>query len=225
KVINSTRILRGHMPSISVGRVNVYSYYKARRGGEELEELALKLDTIARSFTIPERVLRIPEELSAVVSLEAKRFVLLEEEYLIEKLRSEEEASVIEMSDWSEPGSALRDVSRAYTASYREGGAQDYLLLLPLSRFVNLLSFHEKSGVMELERVRRLVGRVLAHPLLKDDEAYLIPLDPYIASVLVSEDLTIAFPGLEASGGYTVRVWEVIGLRITLPSAIVKLAA
>ncbi|MET1102016.1 MAG: family 1 encapsulin nanocompartment shell protein [Pyrodictiaceae archaeon] len=226
EALSRSRILRSKLPVSVLGpRMDAVIVYVASDGGFS-EELR-RLDTIAVDFAIPERLAdRIiagdTSELAPIAE-GAQRMAIAEEEYILGGLRGAKGLIEVEMGDWSQPGRALDDVSKAYTAILRATRAKKYLLVVSPKRFSMLLAFHERSGVMELERIKRLVGEVVVHPLLGDDEAYLIPVDETVLDIAVGQDATVEYIGQERGGEHVFRARETMTLRLRRPNAIARL--
>lgn len=126
------------------------------------------------------------------------------------------------MSDWSKPGSAIEEIARAYSKILGEGVRPPLILLINPQRYTKLLSVHERTGVMELNRVKEFVKDVVVVPYLPTDTALLLAVDKHYIDLVVGVDTRIDYIGLD-NGEHVFRAWETLALRIKYPKAIAVL--
>ncbi len=127
-----------------------------------------------------------------------------------------------ELSDWSVPGNPVIDVSKAVKKLVDEAIPPPYVLLVSPSRYADLLKYTEKTGVMELERVRALVSDVVQTPLLSDSDVLVISTNKYVIDLVIGADTVLDYLGPSADE-HLYRLWETLALRIKNPKAVVHL--
>lgn len=127
-----------------------------------------------------------------------------------------------ELSDWSVPGNPVIDVSRAVKKLVDEAVPPPYVLLVSPSRYADLLRYTEKTGVMELERVKALVSEVVQTPLLGDSDVLVISTNKHVIDLVVGADVVLDYLGPSVDE-HLYRLWETLALRIKNPKAIVHL--
>jgi len=97
-----------------------------------------------------------------------------------------------------------------------------YVLFISPTRYVKLLAVHEKTGVMELTRVKALVRDVVPTPALPDNTAIIVSATPRVLDIVLGADTEIEYIGPE-DGAHLFRVWETVALRVHDPKGIVVL--
>jgi uncharacterized linocin/CFP29 family protein len=87
---------------------------------------------------------------------------------------------------------------------------------------VKLLTIHEKTGVMELTRIKSLVREVVSTPVLPDDVAIVVSANPYVLDLVLGVDTQVDYLGPEDSY-HKFRLWETLALRPRLERGVVVL--
>ena len=128
----------------------------------------------------------------------------------------------VEMSDWGMPGNAVNDVAKAVSALAREGVPEPYVLILNPSDYSSLVAVHERTGVMELNRVKALVSTVVSNPQLPEGTAILMSTNPSVIDLAIGTDISLDFLGPE-DGELVFRAWETVALRVKYPKGILTL--
>lgn len=221
--LTASRVVLNKLPKLVVGRGVEGVPYPVAEGGErkfaELKEVSLK-------FRIPQRavdyyakygILDAPE-----ASLAARQLAAAEERFLIESLLSCERAKRVKIGDWSTPGRSVTDISLALAELYKSGARKPVLLILPPNRYVNLLSISDRTGVMDVERVRALVDEIAISNALPEDTAILLLADPSVADVVIGGDGEVDYIGPEDSY-HVYRAWSSLAVRVKDPSGLVIL--
>lgn len=127
-----------------------------------------------------------------------------------------------ELSDWSVPGNPVADVSRAVRNLVNEAVPPPYVLLVSPVRYADLIRYTERTGVMELERVKALVSEVVQVPILTDNDVLVISTNKHMIDLVVGADTVLDYLGPSADE-HSYRLWETLALRIKNPKAIVHL--
>jgi len=126
------------------------------------------------------------------------------------------------MSDWGMPGDAVSDIARAVSLLVKEGIPEPYVLILSPVDYSSLIAVHERTGVMELSRVKALVRDVVSTPQIPEGVAILVSANPSIIDLAVGADLSLDFLGPE-NGDLVFRAWETVGLRVKQPKGVLVL--
>ncbi len=223
--LRSARILARILPSTVLAYAADYAPVTVA-GRKGFEHTYVRLDMFAEVFSVDaaglEASLSAYGEAEVLEALYAgQKLAMREEERFLEAIKSNGDVTVLARSDWGEPGAALRDVASALEAARRAAVFEEAVLLIPPKLYAELLAYHEKTGVVELERVKRMT-RVEQHPLL-GDEALLVPLTHSVVDIVYSARERLDYVGLDENGRHVFRGWEKTGLRIKNPAAIVRL--
>jgi uncharacterized linocin/CFP29 family protein len=126
-----------------------------------------------------------------------------------------------EISDWSGPGKAFEELSRAYISMLDAGVKPPVKLFVSPKRYLRLLSIHQ-GGVVEARRIREFIDDIVVVPRLPDDTALLIAMNEYYLDLIIATDTRIDYIGLEKNM-HVFRIWETLALRIKNPKAITVL--
>ncbi|ABP49822.1 MULTISPECIES: family 1 encapsulin nanocompartment shell protein [Pyrobaculum] len=126
------------------------------------------------------------------------------------------------ITSWDAPGSAVAEVSNAVNLLYSNYVPEPYVLFVSPGRFTKLLTVVEKTGVMELTRVKSLVQDVVVVPQLRDDTALLLSTHQSIIDVAVGVDTALVYLGPE-DGTHGFNLWETLAVRIKDPNGVVVL--
>ncbi len=231
--VEKARVLRRYLPTRSVGRgVEALTVEKIGVSGGVVEasgRVILPMEELSVKFRVGQREIdhaeRMGEKLAPPAALyAASRLGYMEDKLLVDKLASCEEAEKITISDWSQPGAAVEEVAEALSLMVRNGVPGPYALLLSPGRYAKLVAVHERTGVMELTRLKQLVSEVVKLPQLPEDKALLVSLNPSMIDLAVGADTVVDYIGLE-DGFHTFRAWETLALRIKYGKAIVVLSS
>ncbi|MEB2836976.1 MAG: encapsulin [Desulfurococcales archaeon] len=224
-VVRASRRLRGILEAVEAPGVEGVLVQADPTGRAVLSGLY----EISESFSLPARILAywsatgieppMPQLYRA-----ARRLAAREDELIVEALKSAGEAHRLEMSDWSQPGAAVEDVARALAELESNAVPRPYVLLVSPARYAGLVRYSERSGVMDLHRVKALVHKVVIEPHVPDNAAILFSADPSVVDLLVGRDATVSVIGENAEGNVEFRVYEAILPRVKDPNGIAILS-
>lgn len=218
KTAEATRSFRGHLPLVKLGRG--YPAAPLGTGFVPLEEISEKfrISQAAIDFSrASKQPLNIAEGLQA-----AARLALREDERIRDALLTAPGVLSHRISSWDEAGAAVREVGEAVSKLVSEKHTGPYVLFISPTRYVKLLAVHEKTGVMELTRVKALVRDVVPTPALPDNTAIIVSATPRVLDIVLGADTEIEYIGPE-DGAHLFRVWETVALRVHDPKGIVVL--
>ncbi|MET1160345.1 MAG: family 1 encapsulin nanocompartment shell protein [Thermoprotei archaeon] len=227
EVTNANRILRKYLPATNMGRGTeavVLEEFVVGREIKPTERKLIPLEELSVKFTISQysidyaRKTGTKPDISAALGA-ATRLAFMEDSFIVEKLLGVKNALTMSISDWREPGKAVEEISRAVSTMINEGVTGPYILLVSPARYARLVAVHEKTGVMELERVKRLVKEVVPVKQLPDEKAVLVSSNPFFLDIVIGADTEIDYIGPE-NGNHLFRLWETIALRIRYPKAV-----
>lgn len=122
---------------------------------------------------------------------------------------------------WDTPGEALTAIASALAELYKNGAMPPFILILSPATYSKLLAVYDKTGVMEIERVKALVGDVVVSPEIEDD-VVIASVNPASLDLVVGADGEIEFLGPE-DGYYAYRIRETLALRVKNSKAIALL--
>ncbi|MCC6034400.1 MAG: encapsulin [Desulfurococcaceae archaeon] len=220
RVVDASRVFRRFIPIVRVGRgvdaVSIESISGARS--------VLPLNEISVVFKVTQRAVDYAEQFKQVPELgdayrAAVEFATLEDKFILEKLMGLTGAVRVEMSSWDIPGTAVSDVAKAIAKMLENGAREPFILFVNPSRYVKLMAVHEKTGVMELTRIKSLVKEVVSTPILPDDIAILISTNPHVLDLVLGVDTQVDYLGPE-DGYHKLRLWETIALRPRLEKGV-----
>jgi uncharacterized linocin/CFP29 family protein len=220
RVVDASRVFRRFIPIVRVGRgvdaVSIESISGARS--------VLPLNEISVIFKVTQRAVDYAEQFKQVPELgdayrAAVEFATLEDKFILEKLMGLTGAVRVEMSSWDIPGTAVSDVAKAIAKMLENGAREPFILFVNPSRYVKLMAVHEKTGVMELTRIKSLVKEVVSTPILPDDIAILISTNPHVLDLVLGVDTQVDYLGPE-DGYHKLRLWETIALRPRLEKGV-----
>lgn len=213
--VNSVRVFRKYLPVTSIGRgaiaVPVERFGSAETSVLPLTELSVMFRVSQRALDYAESF-RIPAELGDAYRA-AVEFATAEDRYVLDRLLELKEAVSLGMSSWDEPGSAVAEISRAVGELIKAGVRPPFVLFVSPSRYSKLLAVHERTGVMELQRVKALVSEVAVVPVLPDELAVVVSASPYVIDLAVGVDTEVSYVGPE-DGYHVFRLRETLALRV-----------
>jgi len=210
---DSARVFRRHLPLTRVGR-GVLAV-PVERPGEgaaivQLVELSQRF-SIAQSSIDYARATKQPIEIGDALRA-AVELGLGEDRLVLQALSQLEGAHALRMSDWSEPGSAVSEVAAAVARLLESNATPPFVLFVSPARYARLLAVHERTGVMELTRVRAL-AEVVAAPVLPDGTAILVSATSRVLDLVLGADTEVDYIGPE-DGRHVFRVWETVAVRV-----------
>lgn len=217
------RKLRNYLPTVRVGRgIDAVPVEEVSSDLKPVRRYVIQLEELSRVFAISQASIdhaKVSGALDVSPALAAATELSMEEERVLLREIKEKAGRTERISSWDEPGSAVSEVATALSRMIADGLPQPYLLLVSPSRYAKLISVHERTGVMELQRLKALVSDVVALPALKDDEALLISSNPQVLDLVVGADTELDYIGPE-DGLHLFRLWEKVAVRIRCPSGI-----
>ena len=222
------RVLRKKLPVTILGPgVDSITVSRVAAGSDSVsveEEVVTPLHEVSVAFAIPQRLVersaRLGEPLEPIVEAAARTLVSREERLVVSEISGASGTLEAAMGSWEKPGEAVEDVAKAVAMLEAEGFRGPFVLLLPPQRYARLLAVHEKTGVMELSRVRELAEPVRT-PYL-EDQAILVAAEKSGLDIVIGVDTRVDHLGLE-DGRHRFRAWETLAVRVSNPRAIVKL--
>lgn len=139
-----------------------------------------------------------------------------------EGLLTAEGALQAKIGDWRSPGAAVEEVSEALSELSRIGAPPPYVLFVSPRRYASLVAVHERTGIMELTRLKSLVGEVVRVRQMPDDRALLVSANSHVVEVVVGADAVVDYVGPE-DGNHVFRAWETLALSLKRPEGIAVL--
>lgn len=217
------RKLRNYLPTTRVGRgVDAVPVEEVSSDLKPVRRYVIQLEELSRVFALSQASIdysKVSGVLDVSPALIAATELSLEEDRVFLKTIKEKAGRTEKISSWDEPGSAVSEVATALSRMIAEGLPQPYLLFVSPSRYAKLISVHERTGVMELQRLKALVKDVVDLPALKDDEALLVSSNPQVLDLVIGADTELDYIGPE-DGFHTFRLWERVAVRIRCPGGI-----
>ncbi|MCS7099989.1 MAG: family 1 encapsulin nanocompartment shell protein [Sulfolobales archaeon] len=211
EVLELGRIYRKHIPLAYVGR-GITTVPK----GTAAPEL-VKLEEISSRFKISLQDLDASRRLKSAIYLGPAQAAAYEvsrrENEYITKALTELGGVKIQMSDWSAPGKPVEDVAKAIAELLKAGNVPPFTLFVSPSRYAKLVAIYERTGVMELTRVKALVKDVVSVPELPDNVALLVATNPSVVDLVIGADSEVEFIGPE-NGFYLYRIWGTTAVRV-----------
>jgi uncharacterized linocin/CFP29 family protein len=127
------------------------------------------------------------------------------------------------IGSWDGPGSAFTEVVAAVERLNSEGFLAPFALVTSPRRYASLHRVHERTGVLEVESLRALLGGgVFQSNQLRPDSALVVALGPQNLDLAIGLDLSVAYLSAEKMN-HPFRVLEVVMPRIKQPRAICTL--
>jgi len=222
--VSSVRVFRRYLPVTSVGRgavaVPIERFGSAETSVLPLVELSVRFRVSQRALDYSESF-KLPAELGDAYRA-AVELATAEDRYILSGLLELKGAVSLGASSWDEPGLAVAEVSRAVGELIKAGARPPFVLFVSPARYSKLLAVHERTGVMELQRVKALVSEVAVVPVLPDEVALVVSASPYVIDVAVGVDTEVSYIGPE-DGYHAFRVWETLALRVRCEKGIAVL--
>lgn len=126
------------------------------------------------------------------------------------------------ISDWNEGESPVRDIAKALETLIDQGNSGDRALIVSTDLFGKLHRIQPGTGIMEVDRVRSLVGKLFHTARLQKNTAVLAYCEPQNMDLVVGQDMITAYMGNEKLD-HLFRVMETMVPRVKRPSAIAVL--
>lgn len=219
KVADSVRVFRHAIPTVKVGRgVDAIPLEKAgRRAIVVLEEMSRGFIVSQRAIDYS-RAMKQPLDVGDAIRA-ASELAMDEDRKVLEKFLTTEDTIRLSITGWDEPGLAVAEVSRVIQELLRNGVTGPYILFVSPTRYAKLVAVYERTGVMELTRLKALVKDIIATPILPDDTAVIVSSTPIVLDIVIGGDTEVEYIGPE-DGVHKFRVWETIAVRIRNPKGI-----
>jgi uncharacterized linocin/CFP29 family protein len=222
---NSIRRVRPSLPVTPLGRgidavpveeVSLDGSIKSRRYIVQLREISQTFEIAQASLDYSKSIgkLEVPQALTA-----ASKLVFEEEKAILDGIK-EKAGMKVGISSWDEPGSAVNEVASALSKLLSNGFPGPFLLFLSPPRYAKLVSVHERTGIMELQRLKALIKDVIASPAISDEEAVLISSNQQVLDVVIGADTVLDYTG-PIDGSHAFRLWETLAVRVKDPRGIV----
>jgi len=210
---DSARVFRRHLPVTRVGR-GAYAVPLEKPGGQSevlpLKELAVKFRLSQRAIDYAraaKQPLELADALRAAVELGSS-----EDRVVLEALANLKEAVRLPATSWDEPGAALSEIAAAVAELVKAQATPPFVAFVSPGRYAKLLAVHERTGVMELTRVKAL-AEVVATPSLPDDTVLVVSATPRVLDLVLGADTEVAYLGPE-DGYHAFRAWETVAVRV-----------
>lgn len=142
-----------------------------------------------------------------------------DEQYGIEGIFTAKGVNELPISDWNEGENAVRDVAKAIEILVDKGNSGDRALIVANDLYTKLHRIQPGTGLMEIDRVRSLAGKLLKSSRLKPGTACLVYCEPQNMDLVVGQDMITAYMGNEKLD-HLFRVMETAVPRIKRPQAI-----
>lgn len=126
------------------------------------------------------------------------------------------------ISDWNEGENAVRDLAACLEILIDKGCSGDRALVVSTDLYAKLHRIQPGTGLMEVDRVRALIGKLFRSSRLKKNSACLVYNDPQNMDLVVGQDMITAYMGNEKLD-HAFRVMETFVPRIKRPHAVVAL--
>jgi len=206
--------------SVTLEEVMIDKVVSSLRTVIPLRELSIKFTISQRqveySRTRGERVY------STSIDQAAIRLAYQEDSAILSDLLSNAKVRRVAMTSWEATGSAVDEVSRAVNMLFMDSIPEPYVLFVSPGRYTKLLSVVERTGVMELTRVKSLVKDVVVIPQLMDDTALLMSVHGSIIDLAIGADTALVYLGPE-DGVHSFTLWETLTVRVKDPRGLLVL--
>lgn len=216
RTAESVRVFRRSLPTLKVGR-GADSVTLERAGMRTV----IPLEEVSKGFIVTQRAIDYSRAMKQPLDVgdairAATELALDEDRKIFEKLIGVEGAVRLTISSWDEPGSAVAEVTKALQELLRNGVPGPYTLFTSPARYAKLVAVYERTGVMELTRLKALVKDVMPTPVLPDDMALIVATTPTVLDVVFGGDTEVEYIGPE-DGVHRFRLWETIAVRVRNP--------
>lgn len=138
----------------------------------------------------------------------------------VEGLLNASGRSTVELRDWTQPGEGFTNVVQATEKLLANGHYGPYAVVASPRLYAKLHRVYEKTGVLEIETVRKIASDgVFQSNLLPAETAVVVSTGRENLDIAVAMDLSVAYLGAERMN-HPFRVLESLILRIKHPDAI-----
>lgn len=138
-------------------------------------------------------------------------------------LLTEPDRQRLPMSDWSDGGSAFRDVVAATQLLVENGFYGPYALAVTPRQYALLHRVLDNTGVLEIEQIQKLTrAGVYQSSIIPEGTAVAVSTGEQNLDIAVAQDITTAFLTAEHMN-YEFRVFEILALRIKRAGAICQI--
>ncbi|MGC9180530.1 MAG: family 1 encapsulin nanocompartment shell protein [Vulcanisaeta sp.] len=192
----------------------------ATRSVVSLKELSLKFSISQRQVEYARA--RGERVYSATADQAAIRLGYEEDLAILSDILGNPKIKTMNITSWDTPSSAVTEVSSAVNALYSNYIPEPYVLFVSPGRYTKLLTVVEKTGIMELTRIKSLVKDVVIIPQLKDDTALLLSTHQSIIDVAIGTDTALVYLGPE-NGTHGFTLWETLAVRVKDPRGVIAL--
>lgn len=227
--VNEARRFRKYLTTYEAGPgLDAVPFEETSSGSSiTISRSILALKELSLKFTISQRQIEYSRArgeavYSASADQAAVRLAYDEDLMILNDILSNPKVKTMAMSPWDTPGSAVNEVSSAVNALYANYVPEPYVLFISPNRYTKLLIVNERTGVMELTRVKSLIKDVAVIPQLRDDTALLMSTHQSIIDVAVGVDAALVYLGVDDSN-HVFRLWETLAVRVKDPRGVVVL--
>lgn len=187
----------------------------------------IPLKDLSVKFTISQRQIEYARSrgervYSVTVDQAAIRLGYEEDSTVLNDILSNPRVRTMSITAWDAPESAVTEVSNAVNSLYSNYIPEPYVLFISPGRYTKLLTVVEKTGIMELTRVKSLVKDIVIIPQLRDDTAILLSTHPSVIDIAVGVDTALVYLGPE-DGTHGFTLWETLTVRIKDPRGVIVL--
>ncbi len=150
----------------------------------------------------------------AEVAAAAAKLAAMEDSAVAEVLLNG--GKVLKASSWDVSGFAVAEVAKAVAGLYCVYVPEPYVLFVDPGRYAKLVAVEERTGVMELTRVRSLVKDVAVVPQLPEDAALVMSTSPAVVDLAVGVDFETTYLGPDEAG-HNFLLRETFAVRLKNP--------
>jgi len=170
----------------------------------------------------------LPLDLSKVklaaqaIAIKEDTLIFFGNEFLgVEGLFTAEGTVKLQKSDWNADDNAFRDVATGLSVLRSKNLIGRYSLVLSPDLYVQLQHIHPGLGIMEEERIRKMLdGNLFNAPVLGSNKAVLVCSEPQYMDLAVGKDIETAY--LESKDlNHVFRILETVALRIKHKEAVI----
>jgi len=208
------------LDAVPLDEVTVGPLITATRSVIPLKELSVKFSISQRQIEYArargERIYSVTADQAAI------RLSYEEDSTILNEILGNPKVRVMSITSWDSPGSAVNEVSGVINALYSNYIPEPYVLFVSPGRYTRLLMIVEKTGIMELTRVKSLVKDVVIIPQLRDDTALLLSTHQSIIDIAVGVDTALVYLGPE-DGAHGFTLWETLAVRVKDPRGVIVL--
>ncbi|MGC8543782.1 MAG: family 1 encapsulin nanocompartment shell protein [Vulcanisaeta sp.] len=208
------------LDAVPLDEVTVGPPITATRSVIPLKELSVKFSISQRQIEYArargERIYSVTADQAAI------RLSYEEDSTILNEILGNPKVKVMNITSWDSPGSAVNEVSGVINALYSNYIPEPYVLFVSPGRYTKLLMVVEKTGIMELTRVKSLVKDVVIIPQLRDDTALLLSTHQSIIDIAVGVDTALVYLGPE-DGAHGFTLWETLAVRVKDPRGVIVL--